>query len=236
MKRLVLMVLLVFMMSLLCMSGCNDRGTTVSEISSSEECSEVSNAVTEDSVESSEGVSSVTTNNNPAPKGEWVAYLVKDRATGNYFKTEIRVTDVKTESDDSDYVSSIVDKYNSENNVNAFDKNSLPSVCEFVVADVDIRIPSSEDVEKYKGIPVPLSYRVAKPDGVAYASKDGEGDNIVFETFIGSIDDDNAVVSSGDTVHTQMIYAMFKDFKNYSINISYTQPDGSFSDEYLSVY
>ena len=198
------MVLLVSMMSLLCMSGCNDKGTTVSEIDSSEEGSEVSNADTED-VESSEGVSSTTTNNNPALKGEWVAYLVKDRATGNYFKTEIRVTDVKTESDDSDYVSSIVDKYNSENNVNAFDKNSLPSVCEFVVADVDIRIPSSEGVEKYKGIPVPLSYRVAKPDGVAYASKDGEGDNIVFETFIGSIDDDSAVVSSGDTVHTQII-------------------------------
>lgn len=229
------MVLLVSMMSLLCMSGCNDKGTTVSEIASSEEGSEVSNADTED-VESSEGVSSTTTNNNPALKGEWVAYLVKDRATGNYFKTEIRVTDVKTESDDSDYVSSIVDKYNSENNVNAFDKNSLPSVCEFVVADVDIRIPSSEGVEKYKGIPVPLSYGVAKPDGVAYASKDGEGDNIVFETFIGSIDDDSAVVSSGDTVHTQIIYAMFKDFKNYSINISYAQPDGSFSDEYLSVY
>ena len=229
------MVLLVSMMSLLCMSGCNDKGTTVSEIDSSEEGSEVSNADTED-VESSEGVSSTTTNNNPALKGEWVAYLVKDRATGNYFKTEIRVTDVKTESDDSDYVSSIVDKYNSENNVNAFDKNSLPSVCEFVVADVDIRIPSSEGVEKYKGIPVPLSYRVAKPDGVAYASKDGEGDNIVFETFIGSIDDDSAVVSSGDTVHTQIIYAMFKDFKNYSINISYAQQDGSFSDEYLSVY
>ena len=235
MKKLVLMVLLVSMMSLLCMSGCNDKGTTVSEIDSSEEGSEVSNADTED-VESSEGVSSTTTNNNPALKGEWVAYLVKDRATGNYFKTEIRVTDVKTESDDSDYVSSIVDKYNSENNVNAFDKNSLPSVCEFVVADVDIRIPSSEGVEKYKGIPVPLSYRVAKPDGVAYASKDGEGDNIVFETFIGSIDDDSAVVSSGDTVHTQIIYAMFKDFKNYSINISYAQQDGSFSDEYLSVY
>lgn len=230
------MVLLVSMMSLLCMSGCNDKGTAVSEITSSEEGSEVSSAVTEDSVESSEGVSSVTTNNNPAPKGEWVAYLVKDRATGNYFKTEIKVTDVKTESDDSDYVSSIVDKYNSENNVNAFDKNYLPSVCEFVVADVDIRIPSSEGVEKYKGIPVPLSYRVAKPDGVAYASKDGEGDNIVFETFIGSIDDDSAVVSSGDTVHTQIIYAMFKDFKNYSINISYAQPDGSFSDKYLSVY
>lgn len=229
------MVLLVFMMSLLCMSGCNDKGTTVSEISSSEECSEVSNADTED-VESSEGASSVTTNNNPAPKGEWVTYLVKDRATGNYFKTEIKVTDVKTESDDSDYVSSIVNKYNSENSVNAFDKESLPSCCEFVVADVDIRIPSSEDVEKYKGIPVPLSYRVAKPDGVTYASKDGEGDNIVFETFIGSIDDDSVVVSSGDTVHTQMVYAMFKDFKNYSINISYAQPDGSFSDEYLSVY
>lgn len=234
MKRLVLMVLLVSIVTMICISGCSDKGDTVSEISSSEEGSEVSNADTED-VESSKGVSSVTTNNNPAPKGDWVTYLVKDRSTGNYFKTEIKVTDVKTESDDSDYVSSIVDKYNSENNVNAFDKNSLPSVCEFVVADVDIRIPSSEGVEKYKGIPVPLSYRVAKPDGVAYVSKDGEGGNIVFETFIGSIDD-SAVVSSGDTVHTQIIYAMFKDFKNYSINISYAQPDGSFSDEYLSVY
>lgn len=231
------MVLLVSMVTMICISGCSDKGDTVSEIfSSDDEGSEVSNSNTEENGDSSKGISPVTTNNNPAPKGEWVAYLVKDRKTGNYFKTEIRVTDVKTESDDSDYVSSIVDKYNSENNVNAFDKNSLPSVCEFVVADVDIRIPSSEGVEKYKGIPVPLSYRVAKPDGVAYTSKDGEGDNIIFDTFIGSIDGDNAVVSSGDTIHTQMIYAMFKDFKNYSINISYALPDGSFSDEYLSVY
>lgn len=230
------MVLLVFTMSLLCMSGCNDKGTTVGEISSSEEGSEVSNVDTEDSVESSDGVSSVTTNNNPAPKGEWVTYLVKDVSTGNYFKTEIRVTDVKTESDDSDYVNGIVNKYNSENNVNAFDKKSLPSCCEFVVLDVDVRIPSSEDIEKYKGIPVPLSYSVAKPDGVTYTPKDGKGDNIMFKTFIGSIDNDSVVVSSGDTVHTQMVYAMFKGFKNYSINISYAEPDGSYSNEYLGVY
>ena len=235
MKRLVLMVLLVFTMSLLCMSGCNDKGTIVGEIPSSEEGSEVSNVDTEGNAGSSKGVSSVTTNNNPAPKGEWVTYLVKDKSTGNYFKTEIRITDVKTESDDSDYVNSIVNRYNSENNVNAFDKKSLPSCCEFVVADVDVHIPSSEDVEKYKGVPVPLSYSVAKPDGVTYTPKDSEGNNIMFETFIGSIDD-SAVVSSGDTVHTQVIYAMFKGFKNYSINISYAQQDGSFSNEYLSVY
>lgn len=227
------MVLLVSMMSLLCMSGCSDKGATVGELPSSKEGSEVSNVDTENSVEGREGI---TTNNNPAPKGEWVSYLVKDASTDNYFKTKIRVTDVKTESDDSAYVNSIVNKYNSENNVNAFDKKSLPSCCEFVVADIDVYIPSSEDVEKYKGIPVPLSYSVAKPDGVTYTSKDGEGDNIVFKTFIGSIDDGSAVVSSGDTVHTQIVYAMFKGFKNYSINISYAQPDGSISDEYLGVY
>lgn len=175
-----------------------------------------------------------TSEDNPAPRGTWVGYSVRDYSKDALFKAEARVSKITTESDNKEYINTAIDKYNSEHSFSQIDKNSLDSKCEFVVADLDIRIPQSESVVGYKGVPAPLSYGIKKSSGVSYETTSGE--RVIFATSVSSIEDDSLVVSSGDVVHTQIIYSMVKGFKNYSIELTSHSMSDDFTSSYLSAY
>lgn len=219
--------------------GIEDSDTTEPVVSSSvsETPTKGSNDIEEPTIggnDEGKAVNSDTSEDNPAPVGNWVSYSVRDYSKDTLFKAEARVSKITTESDNKDYVNTAIDKYNSEHSFSQIDRSSSDSKCEFVVADLDIRIPQSESVTGYKGVPAPLSYSIKKPSGVSYETTSGE--KVIFVTSVCSIEDDSIVVSSGDVVHTQIIYSMVKGFKNYSIELTSNSMSDNFTSSYLSAY
>lgn len=170
----------------------------------------------------------------PAPMGTWVSYKVKDYSAETLFNAELRITDVVKESEDSYYVNEVLKEYNDSHYLK-IDVSDMSSKIELVVADIDVRIPSTEDVEGYYGYPLPLSFGIDKPDGVSY--KDKDGDSVIFTTSVYELDDTDEVYSAGDVTHTKVIYAMVKGFDNYCIEICQNSDyDGSdFDYGYLSI-
>lgn len=182
----------------------------------------------------SEKADSGTTADKPAPRGNFVLYTVRNYSTDSLFNATARITNVTTDTDDKEYVDKAIENYNTKKSILKIDRNKLNSAyCEYVVADIEIKIPNGESVMGFTGNIEPLSYSIEKPSGVSYQTEDG--DSIIFTTSVAQLNDDVSV-SAGDTVKTQVIYAMVKGFKQYSLQLTSHSLDDNFSTAFLSAY
>lgn len=179
-------------------------------------------------------VESGTTADKPAPRGSFVSYTVRNYSTDSLFEATARITNVTTDTDNKEYVDKAIENYNTKKSILKIDRDKLNSAyCEYVVADIEIKIPNEESVTGFTGNVEPLSYSIEKPSGVSYQTEDGN--RLIFTTSVAQLKDDVSV-SAGDTVKTQVIYAMVKGFKQYSLQLTSHSLDDNFSTAFLSAY
>ena len=176
---------------------------------------------TEKPTEKTEYAVGETSKENPAPKGTWVDYKVRDYNTLEMFTTKVRVNKITTQSDDADYVKEVLDEYN-DTHVVKLDTKNMSAKIEIVVADIEMKIPKKERVKDRLGAPHPISFDIVRPEGVEYHDKDG--DKVKFVTYVGKFEEYSTTCSAGDTVKTKLIYGMVKGFNDYYIKVT------SFSD------
>ena len=178
-------------------------------------------------------------NNAVVKRGDWGAYYVCDYSTDNYFIAYMQISNVTTASENKAYIDEAIKEYNSEvSSGREISPNNENQNLEYAVADVNLYIPTGQNVKDYIGVPLPLSISLKgngswkDKSGNTYEFKGIKGNGLPetnnernFYSFISEIMKENHKFSAGDYCQTKIIYSIIKDVATpYSFEFKYPVP------------
>ena len=178
-------------------------------------------------------------NNAVVKRGDWGAYYVCDYSTDNYFIAYMQISNVTTASENKAYIDAAIKEYNSEvSSGREISPNNESQNLEYAVADVNLYIPTGQNVKDYIGVPLLHSVSIKgngdwkDNSGNTYEFKGIKGNGLPetnnernFYSLISEIMKENQKFSAGDYCQTKIIYSIIKDVATpYSFECSYQAP------------
>lgn len=212
-------VIMVMLLALVSLTACQTK-----------ESSKIENSITYEETTALQGntdanssyieESSITSKDNPLPKGEWISYYTRQREGSPYVKSEIRVNKITTEYDDSNYVYECIDKYRDTEGL--FTEHEEGAGYHYGVIDFDVRLASDEDVSSIEYLPCPTFINLIDNKGYAVGA--------VKERYPA-----NFSLSKGEVTNKKVLFILDDEDEATMLSIERKSNTGDVIKEYLSL-